>query len=82
MRVKEPAVHSRFVGKKEQAFGVHIEPSQGINIRGKTEFSEGSLARPVRGELGQDAVWLVKCNDQWDAFQKKDPTPQTGGGLW
>jgi hypothetical protein len=68
---KKFPVHSGLVGKQEQAFGVHIQPAHGIHTLGETEFSEGSLTRLVGSELGEDAIWLVECDDQWDVLSEK-----------
>lgn len=73
VRVEKPAVHFGLVGKQKQSLGVHIQPTQGVHIRGETELGEGSLTRLVGGELAKDAIRLVKRNDQWDALSVKAP---------
>jgi hypothetical protein len=60
LRVEKASVEAWFVREEEQSLGIGIEPSDGIDVLGKSEFRE----RPVRGavgrELGEDSVGLVK----------------------
>ena len=59
-RVKQSAVQAGFIAEQKHAFGVGIQPAQGINVFRKPKFSEGSVGRSVRGKSAEHPVGLVK----------------------
>lgn len=59
-RIEQPAVQAGLIAKEKKAFGVGIQTAERIDIFRKTEFSEGPVRRPVRGEPGKNPVGFVK----------------------
>ena len=76
-RGKELAVQAGFIAKEKQAFGVRIQPPQGVNIFREIKFSQSLVRRSVWGELGKNAVRLVKSEQHvGEPFNNKRGSPK------
>jgi hypothetical protein len=60
LRIEQAVVKAGFVAEEEEAFGVGIEPTQGIDIFGKSKLGQGPVGRTVRRELGKNSVGFME----------------------
>jgi len=59
--VEETGVETRFVGEKEEAFGVGVEATERVDVFGEVEVGERAPGGAgFGGELGKHAVGLVE----------------------
>lgn len=62
-RVEKLLIQRGFIAEEKQAFGIRIEPSDGIDILGKTEVSQRAIRGAVGCELGNHAIRLMEGDE-------------------
>jgi hypothetical protein len=60
LRIEESGVEAGLVAEEEEAFGVGIESTQGIDIFWKSKLGQGPVGRTVRRELGKNSVRFME----------------------
>src|SRR5882757_9288112 len=61
VRIEQAGIETGFVAEQQEALGIGVEPTQGINVFRKTEISERAPAGAgLRRELRKHAVGFVK----------------------
>ena len=58
--MEQAGVERRLIGEQQQAFGIRVQPPDGINAGRKTKLGEGAVRRAVRSELRQHTVGFMK----------------------
>ena len=71
-RMQEFFIPLRLVAQQQQAFGIRIEPADGIDIFWKIKVRQRTVWRAVARELRQHAVRFVECNEHWRKICHRD----------
>ena len=62
--IEKAFVQMPFIGKQQQSLRVGIQPPYRIDIFWEIEIQEWPVGTAIRGELRQDAVGFVECENQ------------------
>ena len=62
-RVQKQPIQPGFVAEQQQSLGVGVQPAQGIDVPGETEFGQGAIGRPIGREAGEDAAGFVERDE-------------------
>src|SRR5206468_962231 len=70
-RVQQAVIPLRLVAQEQQALGVGVEATDGIDVFGKRKIREGALAGMVGRELGEDVERFVERNQHEGSFKSQ-----------
>ena len=62
--IEEEFVQMPLIGKQQQALRVGIQPPDRVDIFWEIEISERPVGTAIRGELRQNAVGFMECENQ------------------